>query len=820
MKKRMLCLCMAVCLFLGTFVLPADTRAASSMTASEELLAMIKQFEGFSGTPYVDTDGLYTIGYGTRCPEELVDQYNETPMTEEEADAELRKAVATYAADVNAFIDKHGLSYEQRQFDAVISLVYNIGSGWLKKGDTLVDALTGGATGNELIYAFTIYSMSNGIRSLGHIRRRLSEACIYLEGIYSRPAPERYCHVLYDAQGGTISAMGGTYNVQGYNGELTAAPVATASRSGYVFKGWFTKASGGTQVTVLDMSTKGMTLYAHWEEEGSAVPTEPAPTDPAPTEPAPTEPAPTEPSVPEGTAIDPVTVRITGSQINIRKGPGLSYATVGSLNRGAQVTVERTYTSDGYTWGKCAKGWIALENTDYFTIGTEAPADPTEPEVPTDPPTEPATKPTEPVTKPTEPKPTEPEEPEAPIPEGTAIEPVKVTVEGIQVNLRKGPGLSFQVIGSASRGTVLTITATHQNDGYLWGKFEKGWICLAHTSYEEVPDDPEAPDQPADPSEPEAPADPTMPGPGNKLYATVIKTKCLNVRKTPNGAVMDMLYEGDRVEILEQKYVDGVLWGRCDRGWISMRTYVMLETVAEAPVEEPTQPSLPEEPEVEAPTLSSPVTKVYATVVGTTSQAVRQQIGGEVIGKLAPGDRVELLEQADGWGRCAQGWIRILASVKLEQVLAEEDVTAQESVATVVKTYATVDSATEGQVLSAPGGEVVHTMASGEQAEILEYSLVEDALWGRCESGWIDLKDGVKLETAASAAVAEDPQASFDAVTVRASCLNIRSEAGAGNPVVCRLYSGATVVIRELKPTGASIWARTDMGWINMDNIA
>lgn len=813
MKNRMLCLCLAVCLFLGTFVLPADTRAASSMTASEELLAIIKQFEGFSGTPYVDTDGLYTIGYGTRCPEELVDQYNETPMTEEEADAELRKVVATYAEDVNAFIDKYGLKYEQRQFDAVISLVYNVGSGWLRKGDTLVKALTGGATGNELIYAFTIYSMSNGVRSLGHIRRRLSEACIYLEGIYSRPAPDRYCHVIYDAQGGTISAMGGSYNVQGYDGEVTAAPVATASRSGYVFKGWFTKASGGSQVTVLDMSTKGATLYAQWEEEGSTAPTEPAPTDPVPSEPAPTE-----PSVPEGTAIDPVKVKVTGSQINIRKGPGLSYATVGSLDRGAQVTVDRTHSSDGYTWGKCSKGWIALENTDYFNIGTEAPTDPPEPEVPTDPPTEPATKPTTPATKPTEPEPTEPEKPTEPavtIPEGTPIEPVKVTVEGVQVNLRKGPGLSYDVIGSASRGTQLTITATYHNDGYLWGKFEKGWISLAHTSYEEVPEDPE-PSVPADPSGSEAPTDPTMPAPGNKLYATVIKTKSLNVRKTPNGAVMDLLHEGDRVEILEQKIVDGVLWGRCDRGWISMRTYVKLETVADVPVEQPTEPPLLEVPEVEAPTLQAPVTKTYATVIGTVSQAIRQEIGGTVIGKLAPGERVELLEQTEEWGRCAQGWIRLRASVKLERVVAEDGAAVEESTAAVVKTYATG----EGQILSAPGGDVVQTMTAGDRAEILEYRLAEGILWGRCETGWIDLRDGVKLETAVTSAVAEDPQASFDTVIVKASCLNIRSEAGTGKPVVCRLYSGATVIIREMKPTGGAIWARTDMGWINMDNIA
>lgn len=264
MKTRILCLCLSLCLLLSAVVLPTSAHAASSMKASDDLLNIIKKYEGFSGTPYKDTDGKYTIGYGTRCPDELVEKYQKTPMTEKEAEAELRKEMVTYEDAVNAFIDRHGVSFKQHQFDAVCSLVFNVGNSWLQKGETLINALSTGATGNDLIYAFTIYSMSGGKRSVGHILRRLSESCIYLEGVYSRPAPDRYCYVLYDAQGGTISAMGGSYNVQGYNGELTAAPVATASKDGYVFKGWYTEASGGTKVTTLDKSHNELTLYAQW----------------------------------------------------------------------------------------------------------------------------------------------------------------------------------------------------------------------------------------------------------------------------------------------------------------------------------------------------------------------------------------------------------------------------------------------------------------------------------------------------------------------------------------------------------------------------
>ena len=791
MKKRMLCLILAVCLL--ACLLPADVRAASSMKASDDVISIIKQFEGFSGTPYVDTDGLYTIGYGTRCPEELVAQYNETPMTEEEADAELRKTMAGYEKDVNAFMDKYGLSYEQRQFDAVISFVFNVGSGWLRKGETLVNALTSGASGNELIYAFTIYSMSGGSRSVGHIRRRLSEACIYLEGVYSRPAPDRYCYTLFDAQGGTISAMGGTYNVQGYNGELTAKVIPIASREGYVFGGWYTKTSGGSRVEVLDMSTKGKTLYAHWEKAG----------DTPSVDPAPTEPAPTVPAEPEGDAVDPVKVKVTGSQINVRKGPGLSYATVGTMNRGTQVTVDRVHRADGYTWGKCNKGWIALENTSYFNVEKPTEPKPTEP-APTEPkPTEP--KPTEP--KPTEPKPTEPPKPELTVPEGTVTDPVEVTVTGVWVNLRKGPGLGFDVIGTTTRGKKFTVSATYEADGYLWGKYDKGWLCLDHTDFEEVTKVPEEPEVP------ELPEEPTMPGPGESLYATVKDTPSLNVRKVPQGAVVSVLHKGDRVQILEQKIVDGVLWGRFERGWISMRTYVTLETVAEVLQEAPTEPTVPEE----VPTEPEVPVRIWATVVGTSTVAVRDRIDGTVVGKLAPGSRVEILERTEDWGRCAQGWIRLHVGVKLEQ---EPSAQEQEApvLASVVRTYAATRE--EVTVYDAPDGEEIMVLPADGRTELLEYRMVRGVLWARCDGGWIGLREGVDLETVVETTVPEDPLATFRPVVVQAACLNVRGGPGNERDVVCRLDTGDVVAVRELMPKGTAIWARTDLGWINMDNIS
>lgn len=839
MGKRIFCACLAAVLLLGLIVLPQDTSAASSMKFSEEIVAFIKVFEGFSAVPYTSSSGKYFIGYGTSCPDDLIAQYQQTPMTEEQADAELRRMLSGYEATVNQFIDKHGLKYEQRQFDAVLSLVYNVGASWLSKDNILVKALTSGATGNELIYAFTIYSTSGGRRSVGHIRRRLAEAAVYLEGSYSRIAPDKYCYVLYDAQGGTISAMGGTYNVQGYDGELTAPVAATASRSGYEFKGWFTEKTGGTQVTVLDMSTKGMTLYAQWagEEQPTdpSVPTEPSqPTDP--TEPdAPTDPTEssssvaTQPSVPQGEPVSPVEVTVTVSALNVRKGPGATYESVGMLSRGEVVTVSAVYQGEDYLWGKTASGWIALENTDY-----SAEAEPTDP--PETEPTQPVTdSTTQPVTDPTTESTTEATAPpttQPSVPEGEEISPVQVTVTVSALNIRTGPGTNYDSLGLASRGDTFTVSAVYQGENNLWGKTASGWIALENTDYDEViqlPEDPTEPEedtqQPSDtePStEPELPADPEMPPEGTGLYATVVNTASLNVRQEPGGTVITTLHLGDRVRVLEQKYApDGLLWGRFEQGWIRLGAYVKLETVAiedePAAPEEPTQPDeeLPSEPEMPDETM-----RLFACVTHSGAVPVYAERNGERAGTLAPGDRVEIFALTrDGqvqWAQCRQGWIVIRSYVKLERVPVEQadecPALVQPAIAIITTATVTADSVS---LYADPNGEKAGVLKAGVTKELTLCRVDGEAVWGLSDQGWLRLDEGLEL----SAAEEGDGIPGVHAATVAAASLNFRLDAGNSSAVLCRLSQDMIVTVLEMKAADGVVWARTEFGWVNMDYV-
>ena len=654
MNKRVLSLCLAAALLLGIFAIaPVSAYAASDMTTSEACLDVIKELEGFSATPYKDSDGKYTIGYGTRCPDELVEQYKKTPMTQEEADAELRKEMVSYETAVNAFIDRHGLSYNQGQFDGVISLVFNCGTSWLTKGNTLIAALVGDVSDNDLIYAFCVYSMSGGSRSIGHIKRRLSEANMYLNQQYARQHPDHYSYVLYNGNGGTVSS----YNVQGYDAKITAEPKITATYSGYTFLGWYTKAVGGEKVTRLDESTKGMTLYAHWSKGGQSGTTD--------------KPG----STPTGTPISPVKIKVTGSAVNIRKGPGTTYAVVDTVSKGTQLTVTATYAESKYLWGKTSAGWIRLDYTDY----DDAVAPPVQ-----------------------EPQPEPDPEPEQ------GNEKVYGTVIGTDsLNIRKVP--DGAVVGSLKKGTRVEILEQKTVNGRLWGRCSQGWICLrSYVKLETVTTD----DQP----EVDKPATVT------RLYGTVIKTATLNIRAVPDGKVVGTLKLGQTVEIVERKTVSGREWGRCSQGWICLRSYVQLKSVTE-----------------DAPTggnTDTVVTKTYATVIGTDSLNIRQTPDGAVVGSLKKGARVEILEQktVNGrlWGRCSQGWICLRSYAKLETV-TEGQSQVEKLTGTVTASVLNIRSG------AGTGYTVVGKLYRDQDVEILEQKTVNGVLWGRCSQGWVSM---------------------------------------------------------------------------------
>ena len=305
---------------------------------SSEAMQILKHEEGFSRTPYWDYSQ-WTVGYGTMCPDNLLEYYRENGITEDEAELLLREHMLSMEEAVEAYINKYQLKLSPSQYDALTLFTYNCGSYWtIDTTDIVHKSVRDGAEGSEMIRAFSLWCNAGGSFLEPLMRRRLCEAHMYLNGVYTTTPPDNYAYVRYDANGGT------TYpRVQGYDVTQTPAIVTTATHTDYALSGWYTSPTGGTKVTVLDASTKGMTLYAQWSD-------------------------PTAAPQPGATSVQ---VTVTHDSVNLRTGPGTDYAnltTKAQANKGDKLTIVETSAKGGFSWGRFTEyggGWIALNYTDY-----------------------------------------------------------------------------------------------------------------------------------------------------------------------------------------------------------------------------------------------------------------------------------------------------------------------------------------------------------------------------------------------------------------------------------------------------------------------
>ena len=175
--KRITSFLLAIVLFAGFVLTGAPTAQAAGMTSSDALVEMIKSFEGFTAYPCWDY-GQYSVGYGTRCPDDMLETYMERGITEEEAEVLLRNHLSIAENAVyRRFVQDLGISLNQGQFDSLVSFTYNLGSAWMYDDEgTLVKAILSGTEGSELIRAFSLWCNAGGSILPGLVRRRLCEA--------------------------------------------------------------------------------------------------------------------------------------------------------------------------------------------------------------------------------------------------------------------------------------------------------------------------------------------------------------------------------------------------------------------------------------------------------------------------------------------------------------------------------------------------------------------------------------------------------------------------------------------------------------------
>lgn len=140
-------------------------------------LQLCASFEKFSPRPYWLGDGRWTIGYG----ETQGVTRTTGPWTQAYAWARFVKRMnEDYGAAVDRFLRKHGIKVNQNQFDALVSLAYNLGTGIFidgaPTGQTMRDALKRGKVTEA---TFTAYRMPGSKFEQGLLRRRKAEYALW-----------------------------------------------------------------------------------------------------------------------------------------------------------------------------------------------------------------------------------------------------------------------------------------------------------------------------------------------------------------------------------------------------------------------------------------------------------------------------------------------------------------------------------------------------------------------------------------------------------------------------------------------------------------
>lgn len=149
---------------------------------SSRLIEHLKSFEGLELRMYRDSAGLWTIGYGHLMTAAEQRIWRGRRMTEEQAQALFRADVAAHAAYVDRYVS---VPLTQSMYDALVSLVFNIGGGNFRRS-TLLRLLNSGNYQGAM-NEFHAWRRAGGRVVPGLVTRRSAEADWFMsDGIPGR----------------------------------------------------------------------------------------------------------------------------------------------------------------------------------------------------------------------------------------------------------------------------------------------------------------------------------------------------------------------------------------------------------------------------------------------------------------------------------------------------------------------------------------------------------------------------------------------------------------------------------------------------------
>ena len=243
-------------------VIPTDPEqdpAEITLRTTEPMIDFIKQKEGFQEKAAWDY-AQYSIGYGSACGK---DEYP-NGITEAQADVLLRQMLQGFEEKLDSFLTENNISLSDNQYDALISLSYNIGSGWMKNSALSALLKSGFYSTNELASAMGIWchvkeSGGDYVIHDGLVSRRMAELRVFLYADYSGSSNGFYWVRFVQTEKGDRAR-----DIAFYEAGSTYDPSFDATSDTEVFLGWYTES--GELLTDLT-STENRTVYAQWESD-------------------------------------------------------------------------------------------------------------------------------------------------------------------------------------------------------------------------------------------------------------------------------------------------------------------------------------------------------------------------------------------------------------------------------------------------------------------------------------------------------------------------------------------------------------------------
>lgn len=823
MKKRLVCLLLTLLMLVSLVPATALTASAATLKTSEKAITVLKQLESYSGS--CDANG-YT-GYGTRCTAKgdhgKGDEKHK--ITQAEADAALRKELEELDKAVNSFASKKGLNLNQQKHDAMVLFSFANGTAWVNGTGDLQAAITSGATGSKFLNAICWWNSSTA-----DDQRRMVEANMYLNGVYSISKPAQFITVTLKPNGGSLSGAETRY----YD-TAKAEPIdAVVSNGSQIFMGWYLDKDkrDGNLVTQITQGLDGKTLYAHWQgnynnvnsvyyqvpvsdlaskaiykkvggdkrnktlqaddkdliwiykdfvdQDGVRWGRVSADGEREDWVKFKTTVGGGITSGDTGLAMD-VTVTVTNSYLNSRANASIFSAQVGSYKQGDKLRIINTESADGFLWGQVAKSetdntpvcWVALMYTNYESVKNESGPN-----------------------------------------NSKVVAKATIRVNGY-VNVRSDAGTDKQIVGALPNGTQVDLYETKYVNGIRWGRCKTGWFCLTYAEVSNLSDEGASNDL------------------GLTSYAFTGKMMGKYIYATPQATQ-------DKVEVAVGTAVtvtnltlgtDGNTWGKTSKGWVCLSnaegTPMDVKLDIAKYVTTANTVTIRQKPSTDEPRVST-LSKGVEFNVNDTHQIV---VVGETIWGYA--EKINVDGVTEGWVNLASKYVSRNGIPSLDEDGEEAKPSPTGKIATIINT----DSVNVRDT-GATYGKLIGKLSRGSTYNVLRenngwYELDVDVDNNPKTGSWVyseylDVREGSTSGSGSSNSGNSGNSGSSGSTTVETGTgivantytgVNIRTGPSTGYALVGKYLPGTKVEITEVKTGGASKWGKTEKGWVCMDYI-